>query len=115
MISKKNRAAVRLPVSNVLNCDDRKKFSAFVALLVQVNKRINPEEYSAPARVRAKKKTKECNLENLYKEGSQSRGPCLLLMLDALSFIFDLYKIRSIGKAYDRYRSIISFSGCFSN
>lgn len=123
MISKKNRAAVRLPANAVLNCDDRKKFSAFVALLVQVNKRINPEEYAAPARARSKRKTKECNLENLYKKGSQSPtslklrrtgcGPSLLLTT-ALS-LWKHFKLCSIGKTDDRHYRITSFSGCFSN
>lgn len=98
---KKNRAAIRIPASAVLNSDDRKKFSVFVALLVQVNKRINPDEYAVPAKARAKKKTKECDLEKLHKEGSQNRGPCLLFIIHTLSCIFDYFKICSIGKAYD--------------
>jgi hypothetical protein len=68
MILKKNRAVSHLPVSTVLNCDDRKKFSAFVGLLVQVNKHINPDEYLAAARARIKKKTKKGNLEYFYKK-----------------------------------------------
>jgi hypothetical protein len=42
MMIKKNRAVSRLPASAVINCDDRKKYAAFVGLLVQINKRINP-------------------------------------------------------------------------
>ena len=101
MIIKKNRAVSRLPASAILNCDDRKKFAAFVGLLVQINKRINPstqelrrtrpEEYAAPTRTRSKKKTKECNLESLYKKGSQNRGPCFLsnnfLSLEIMKYI----------------------------
>lgn len=107
MIVKKNRAISRLPASAILNCEDRKKFSAFVALIVAVNKRINPDEYIAPRRARSKKKIIECNLENLYKEGSQKSGPCLLLITHALSLL-QLFKNLSSGKAYDRYRSINS-------
>ena len=75
---KKNRAAIRIPPSAVLNCDDRKKFSAFVALLVQINKRINPDDYSVPTRTRSKK-TKKIDLGKPCREGSQNSGPCLLL------------------------------------
>ncbi len=106
MIIKKNRTANRIPpVSAFLNCEDRKKFSAFVALMVAVNKRINPDEYAAPARTRSKKKTRECNLENLYKEGSQNRGPLLFLITHALSLLLHL-KCLSSGKTNDRYSSI---------
>ncbi len=115
MISKKNRAVSRLPISAILNCDDRKKFAAFVGLLVQINKRINPEEYTVTTRTRSKK-TKKIDLEKTYKEGSQKCGPlpssprlrrtCLLLIIDTLSCIFNYFKICSIGKAYDRYSSI---------
>jgi hypothetical protein len=99
MFTKKNRAIVRIPSNAILNCDDRKKFSAIVALLVQVNKRINPtqelrrtgpDEYAAPARIRSKKKTKECTLENLYKEGSQNCGP-LLFLIKRLVFYKSLF------------------------
>lgn len=89
MIIKKNRAVSRLPASAVLNCEDRKKFSAFVALMVAVNKRINPDEYAVAAKTRSKKKTKECNLENLYKKGSQNCGPILFKQL--------LYSYKSIN------------------
>ena len=116
MLSRKNRAANRiLPVSAFLNCEDRKKFSAFVALMVAVNKRINPDEYAAPARMRSKKKTKECKLENLYKEGSQSGGPCLLLIIYALLCILDRKKIFIMVNAYDRYSSFTSSSRFIPN
>jgi|GEM_PF-4616125 hypothetical protein len=84
MISKKNRAVSRLPISAVLNCDDRKKFAAFVGLLVQINKRINPEEYAVTERTRSKK-TKKIDLERTYKEGSQNRGP-LFFLISRLAF-----------------------------
>ncbi len=108
MLSRKNRAAANRipPISAMLNCDDRKKFSTFVELLVQINKRINPEEYAVPARSRSKKKTKECNLENLYKKGSQSSGPCLILIAHALSLL-QYFKHLICDKAYDRHRGII--------
>lgn len=105
MMIKKNRAVSRLPASAVLNCDDRKKFAAFVGLLVQINKRINPEEYAAPTRTRSKK-TKKIDLGKSWREGSQSCGPLLFLITHALSLLLHL-KYLSSGKANDRYSSII--------
>lgn len=114
MIIKKNRAVSRLPASAVLNCDDRKKFSAFVALLVQVNKRINPEEYTVAKNTRSKK-TKKSDLSKSYKEGSQYRGPLLFLNMYALSFIIDRYRTFSMVNSYDRYSGFTSLSRHISN
>ncbi len=113
MIIKKNRAVSRLPESAVLNCDDRKKFAAFVGLLVQINKRINPEEYAVTARTRSKK-TKKIDLGKLYNEGSQNCGPLLFLITHALSLLLHLKYLNS-GKANDRYSSIISQPRFISN
>jgi len=99
MIIKKNRAVSRLPASAVLNCDDRKKFAAFVGLLVQINKRINPstqelrrtrpEEYTAPTRTRSKK-TKKIDLGKPCREGSQKCGPLLFLITHTLSLLLHI-------------------------
>lgn len=114
MISKKNRAAVRLPASAVLNCDDRKKFSAFVALLVQVNKRINPDEYPATATHRTRtKKTKKSDLSKYCGEDSQKCGSSFLLTT-ALS-LWKLFKICSSGTADDRHHSITSYTRFIQN
>ena len=113
MISKKNRAAIGIPPNAVLNCDDRKKFSAFVALLVQVNKRINPEEYTVAKNTRSKK-TKKSDLNKSCGEGSQYRGPLLFLIMHALS-LWELFKYFSSGIADDRHRSFTSSPRFISN
>lgn len=112
MIIKKNRAVSRLPISAAINYDDYKKFSAFVALLVQIDKRINMD--ATTKKTRSKKATKSA-LSKSCREGSQYREPLLFLITHALSFIFDRYKIHNLVNQYDRYNSTSSFSGCLSN
>ena len=82
---KKYKVVTPIHSNSVLNHDDRTKFAAFVALLVQVNKRVNPasrqvrrasqQEEPVIKKTRAKRKIKEGSLENCYNEGSLNRGP----------------------------------------
>ncbi len=107
MIVKKNRV-INIPT---FNCDDRKKFSAFVALLVQIDKCINADTHAETSKTRtkkAKKARKPCGPLRL------SSGQAFLLPITALS-LWELFKICSIGKAYDRYSSIITSPGFIPN
>lgn len=75
MLLRNRRAAIRPPANPVLNNNDRKKFSAFVALLVQIDRRI-----SATGKETNKAKLRKAKdaLIGQYKKGSQPRGPVFL-------------------------------------
>ncbi len=68
MMLRNKRAVVRPPANPVLNINDRKKFSAFVALLIQIDKRIsvNDKKTNKPKLRKAKDA-----LLGQYKKGSQ--------------------------------------------
>lgn len=104
MLRRNRRATIRPPANPVLNINDRKKFSAFVALLVQIDRRINA---SGKETNKAKLRKAKDALLGQYKKGSQFRGP-FILFINELSCILDLL-ILSLGNAYDRYRSSTSF------
>jgi hypothetical protein len=105
MMLRNKRAVIRAPGNPVLNINDRKKFSAFVALLVQIDKRINANGKTAN---KAKlKKTKDALLGQ-YIKGSQSRGPFLLFII-TLSCMFDRFIINIKAYINDRYSSSSSF------
>lgn len=104
MMLRNRRAAIRPPANPVLNINDRRKFSAFIALLVQIDKRISA---SGKAPNKAKLRKAKDALLGQYKKGSQPRGPFLFLK-NKLSFIFDIL-ILSLVNAYDRYSRSTSF------
>jgi hypothetical protein len=70
MLLRNKRAVVRVKVNPVLNSNDRKKFSAFVALLVQIDKRIST---SCKTTNKAKLRKAKDALLGQYKKGSQQR------------------------------------------
>ena len=105
MLLRNRRAVVRPPANPVLNNNDRKKFSAFVALLVQIDRRI-----SATGKETNKVKLRKAKdaLIGQYKKGSQCRGPFLLL-INTLSCMIDRFIINIKACIYDRYSSSTSF------
>ena len=88
MMLRNKRAVVRPPANPVLNINDRKKFYAFVALLVQIDKHNNPSTRELrrtrtnvkETKARDPTKAKDALLGQ-YRRGSQSRGPIFLKQL----------------------------------
>jgi hypothetical protein len=106
MIEKKNRTTTHVPMNAVLNCDDRKKFSAFVALLVQINKRINADEYAD---------IRNCS-KKAKRKGSQNGEPLQFDLRQAfflISYALSLmqhFKLHNLIPHYDRHRCITSLT-----
>lgn len=97
MLLKKKRTAAKFPTSAALNCDDRKKFAAFVSLLIQIDKRINADAYTHENKKITSKK---------MKKGSPPCGPLLfklgqasLLWLTTLSLFQQHNRTYSLGIA----------------
>lgn len=115
MLRRNRRAAIRPPANHVLNSNDNRKFSAFVALLVQIDRRI-----SAPGKETNKAKLRKAKdaLLGQYKKGSQAptslklrRTGCepFLLLLNTLSCMLDRFIFNTWACIYDRYSSSTSF------
>jgi hypothetical protein len=116
MLLRNKRAVVRVSADPVLNINDRKKFSAFVALLVQIDKRINANgKETNKAKL---KKAKDALLEqdrkgsqpsNFTKAMKDGRREPFLLLLNTLSCILDQFTNNFKAYIYDRYSSSTSF------
>ena len=116
MMLKNKRAAVRVNANPVFNINDRKKVAAFMALLIQIDRRINA---NGKATNKAKlKKAKDALLEqdrkgsqpsNFTKAMKNGRREPFLLLLNTLSCILDQFINNFKACIYDRYSSSTSF------